>query len=92
MQANTPGLCWKAGILSRRLLCVVCEEESNCEQSAFEVGGGLLNSIKFIDCLLLLHDNKPTLRYLTLPTLFALLALLEVKATTTPTEQMGAST
>lgn len=41
----------------RLLLHVVCMEESNCEQSARG-----LNSIKFIDCLLLLHDNNPSLQ------------------------------
>lgn len=43
MWADTSGL--------RR--CVVCAEESNCEQSATG-----MNSIKFIDYLLLLHDNN----------------------------------
>lgn len=59
------------------LFCVIRLEESNCEQSAMG-----LNSIKFIDYPSLLHDNNTTLHYPNLPGLFALLAVLEVKATT----------
>ena len=69
-------------------LLIVYVEKSNGEQSAMG-----LNSIKFIDCLSLLHDNNPSLRYPHLPALFAPLALLEVRATTNhwPAEQIGAN-
>lgn len=44
MKANIMGLCFRENPAQSFLLCVVCVEESNCEQSATG-----LNSIKFID-------------------------------------------